>query len=66
MVQWIKQTLDIAASAMENQKAAIVETQQRLRDEYKKHLSLNKQVSTILALISSIKRYKIHCSEKKI
>lgn len=40
--QWfcgLKQTLDIAASAMENQKGAIVETQQRLRDEYKKHLS---------------------------
>lgn len=39
--QWfsgLKQTLDIAASAMENQKGAIVETQQRLRDEYKKHL----------------------------
>lgn len=37
--QWfsgLKQTLDIAASAMENQKGAIVETQQRLRDEYKK------------------------------
>lgn len=40
--QWfsgLKQTLEIAASAMENQKGAIVETQQRLRDEYKKHLS---------------------------
>lgn len=40
--QWfsgLKQTLDIAASAMENQKGAIVETQQRLLDEYKKHLS---------------------------
>lgn len=40
--QWfsgLKQTLDIAASAMENQKGAIVETQQRLRDEYKKYFT---------------------------
>lgn len=40
--QWFreaKEPLNIAASAMENQKGAIVETQQRLRDEYKKHLS---------------------------
>lgn len=39
--QWFsefKQTLDIAASAVENLKAAIIETQQRLRDEYKKYL----------------------------
>lgn len=35
----LKHTLDIAASAMEDQKAAIVETQQRLRNEYKKYLS---------------------------
>lgn len=40
--QWfwgLKQTLDIAASAMENQKAAIVESQQRLRNEYKKYMN---------------------------
>lgn len=40
--QWfyeLKETLDIAASAMENQKSAIVETQQRLRDEYKKYFT---------------------------
>lgn len=40
--QWfyeLKEPLDIAASAMENQKAAIVETQQRLRDEYKKRFT---------------------------
>lgn len=39
--QWfsgLKQTFDIAASAMENQKCAIVEIQQRLRDEYERHL----------------------------
>lgn len=42
--QWLrgaKEFLDIAASAMENQKASIVEIQQRLRDEYKKYLSRN-------------------------
>ena len=40
--QWFreaKESLDIAASAMENQKAAIIEIQLRLRDECKKHLS---------------------------
>ena len=40
--QWfwgLKQTLDIAASAMEDQKAAIVESQQRLRNEYKKYMN---------------------------
>lgn len=40
--QWfseLKQNLDIAAFAMENQKVAIVEIQQRLREEYKKYIS---------------------------
>lgn len=40
--QWfreVKESLDFAASAMENQKAAIIEIQLRLRDECKKHLS---------------------------
>lgn len=39
--QWfgqLKQTLDIAASAMDNQKFAIVEIQQRLRTEYQKYM----------------------------
>lgn len=34
----LKQTLDIAASAMDNQKFAIVEIQQRLRTEYRKYM----------------------------
>ncbi len=34
----LKQALDIAASAMDNQKFAIVEIQQRLRTEYQKYL----------------------------
>ncbi len=39
--QWfsqLKQTLDIAASAMDNQKFAIVKIQQRLRTEYQKYM----------------------------
>ncbi len=39
--QWLgklKQTLDIAASAMDNQKFAIAEIQQRLRTEYRKYM----------------------------
>ncbi len=39
--QWfsqLKQTLDIAASAMDNQKFAIVDIQQRLRTEYQKYM----------------------------
>ena len=38
--QWfskLKQTLDITTSAMDNQKFAIVEIQQRLREEYQKY-----------------------------
>jgi len=34
----LKQALDIAASAMDNQKCAIVEIQQRLRTEYQKYM----------------------------
>lgn len=34
----LKETLDIAASAMDNQKCAIVEMQQRLREEYQQYM----------------------------
>ena len=34
----LKETLDIAASAMNNQKFAIVEMQQRLREEYQQYM----------------------------